>query len=417
MKNTKYNYIFLPDTDKGKPDGRLRLRIKWGATTVAFNVGYRVEFDRWSRDIQRCKKNTTHGKKKIMSSVINRKIQFYEDALIETFSQFEKLDIIPDAELLRDKFNVAIGKSSNAADTSFFSIYDKFVSSMSRKNNWTKGTLAKFSTLRLRLLRYSDKLTLESLDESGLSSYVEFLRDDEQLRNTTIAKQINFLKCFLRWAYKNNYTQQNAFTYFSPKLKSTQKKIIFLDWEELMTVYNFEGLNQSLVYVRDVFCFCCFTSLRYSDVANLRRSDIYDNHIEITTVKTADTLKIELNNYSREILARYENSEFPNNLALPIISNQKMNKYLKFLGEICGINSSVRETHYVGNERIDVVSEKWQLLSTHAGRRTFICNALMLGISPNVVMKWTGHSDYKAMKPYIDITDKAKEDAMSLFNR
>ena len=60
---------------------------------------------------------------------------------------------------------------------------------------------------------------------------------------------------------------------------------------------------------------------------------------------------------------------------------------------------------------------KYTLLGTHAGRRTFICNALALGIPPQVVMKWTGHSDYKAMKPYIDIADDIKANAMSKFNQ
>ena len=60
---------------------------------------------------------------------------------------------------------------------------------------------------------------------------------------------------------------------------------------------------------------------------------------------------------------------------------------------------------------------KYALLGTHAGLRTFICNALALGIPPQVVMKWTGHSDYKAMKLYIDIADDIKANAMSKFNQ
>lgn len=72
---------------------------------------------------------------------------------------------------------------------------------------------------------------------------------------------------------------------------------------------------------------------------------------------------------------------------------------------------------YKGDERIDDVTPKYALLGTHAGRRTFICNALALGIPPQVVMKWTGHSDYKAMKPYIDIADDIKANAMSKFNQ
>ncbi|KFF23772.1 hypothetical protein IQ37_14180 [Chryseobacterium piperi] len=69
-----------------------------------------------------------------------------------------------------------------------------------------------------------------------------------------------------------------------------------------------------------------------------------------------------------------------------------------------------------GNQRIDEVFPKYTLLGTHAGRRTFICNALSLGIPAHVVMKWTGHSDYKAMKPYIDIADEIKASAMDKFN-
>ena len=59
---------------------------------------------------------------------------------------------------------------------------------------------------------------------------------------------------------------------------------------------------------------------------------------------------------------------------------------------------------------------KYELLVSHVGRRTFICNALSLGIPAQVVMKWTGHSDYKAMKPYIDIADDIKAVSMSKFN-
>lgn len=95
----------------------------------------------------------------------------------------------------------------------------------------------------------------------------------------------------------------------------------------------------------------------------------------------------------------------------------KMNDYLKELGELAEINEPVRETYYKGNERIDEVTPKYALLSTHAGRKTFICNALALGIPAPVAMKWTGHSDYKAMKPYIDIADDIRANAMNKFNQ
>ena len=159
------------------------------------------------------------------------------------------------------------------------------------------------------------------------------------------------------------------------------------------------------------------TGLRYSDVFNLRRSDIKGDHIEVTTVNTPDSLIIELNNHSKAILDKYKDVAFEDDKVLPVITNQKMNDYLKELAELAGIDEPVRQTYYRGNERIDEVTPKYALLGTHAGRRTFICNALALGIPLQVVMKWTGHSDYKAMKPYIDIADDIKANAMNKFNQ
>ena len=84
----------------------------------------------------------------------------------------------------------------------------------------------------------------------------------------------------------------NAYESFNPKLKSVQKKVIFLTWEELNKLkdYKIPPTKQYLERVRDVFLFCCFSGLRYSDVYNLKRSDIRDGYIEITTVRLPTAL-------------------------------------------------------------------------------------------------------------------------------
>lgn len=236
--------------------------------------------------------------------------------------------------------------------------------------------------------------------------------------NSTIGKQMGYLKWFLKWAAAKGYHANLECNTFKPKLKTTQSKVIFLTDEEVKKIMECEipETKKYLERVRDVLIFCCYTGLRYSDVENLRRSDIKENHIEITTVKTADSLVIELNKHSKAILDKYKDVAFEGNKALPVISNQKMNKNIKELGRLAGIDTPVRITQYRGNERIDHVYPKYELLCTHTGRKTFICKALSLGIAPNVVMKWTGHSDYKAMKPYIDIADSVRANAMSLFD-
>ena len=93
-----------------------------------------------------------------------------------------------------------------------------------------------------------------------------------------------------------------------------------------------------------------------------------------------------------------------------------MNKYIKDLCELCGFNTPISSACYRAGQRVDEIYPKYELIGTHAARRTFICFALSNGIPPQVVMKWTGHSDYKAMKPYIDIAEKTKANAMKLID-
>jgi integrase len=419
----KYNILFFPDKERDgadcKPDGKLRIRVRWAGGKVDFNVGYRVKLSQWDARTQRCIVKTTNLQKQ-SASLINGRIQQYGDALENIFKAAELGGTIPTPDEVRAKFNEAAGRANKVVEPtarSLFDYFDEFTREMGSRNNWTQSTRQKLNAVRGHLKAYNPALAFTGLTEAGLSGYVNYLRETCGMRNTTIAKQLGFMKWFLRWATANGVCQTLDYVTFKPKLKTSDKKIIFLDWAELMTVYNHEFDNKTLERVRDVFCFCCFTSLRYSDVANLRRSDVFESHIALTTVKTADALRIELNKYSRAILDKYADQEFPGNLALPIMSNQKMNDYLKDVGRLCGLDTPITITYYRGNERIDEVYPKYELIGTHAGRRTFICNALSLGISPQVVMKWTGHSDYKAMKPYIDIADAAKVEAMSRFDQ
>ena len=428
--NIKRNIIFT--LESRKKDGVLitenvpiRMRVNFASKRIEFTTGYRIDAAKWDADKQRVK-NGCSNKLKQSASEINASLLEYYTKIQSIFKRFEVEDIMPTPEQIKEAFNALHKPVSDepkpkkeALLCDFFQVFDDFVEDCGRQNNWTDSTFEKFAAVKNHLTNFREGLTFEFFDERGLNDYVGYLRDVKEMRNTTIGKQLSFLKWFLRWAFKKGLHQNNDYDSYKPKLKSTQKKIIFLTWEELNKLREFEipAAKQALDRVRDVFLFQCFTGLRYSDVFNLRRSDIKGDHIEVTTVKTSDSLIIELNNHSKAILDKYKDVAFEDDKVLPVITNQKMNDYLKELAELAGIDEPVRQTYYRGNERIDEVTPKYALLGTHAGRRTFICNALALGIPPQVVMKWTGHSDYKAMKPYIDIADDIKANAMSKFNQ
>lgn len=420
----KRNCIFLLDKEKSKSDAKLRYRIKWNGNTVSFNVGYRVDIDKWSPDGQRCKNNTTHSIKKVHSSVINKTIQSYEDICDNIFFIFEQKEIIPTPDEFKDEFNQRLGKKVKRQRT-LFEYHTEFMIEQGKESQWEESTYKEHRTIQRRLKDFAPDLEFEDLTKQGLSMFVDYMHTvpinskKKGLKNSSIRKNLDNLKWFLRWATEKGYNKELAFTTFQPKLKEVKNTVVYLTWDELMLIYNFTPSStiSNLEKVKDVFCFCCFTSLRYSDVANLKRSNVFEDYILVTTIKTYDTLRIELNKYSKAILEKYKDEEYENNLALPVISNQKMNDGLKELGELCGINEPVSITYYKGSERIDEVYKKYELLTTHCGRRTFISNAIMLGIPPEVVMKWTGHEDYRTMKPYIAIADKEKKNAMDLFNK
>ena len=426
--NIKRNIIFT--LESRKKDGVLivenvpiRMRVNFASKRIEFTTGYRIDAAKWDSDKQRVRNGCTN-KLKQSASEINASLLGYYTEVQEIFKKFEVEEIMPTPEQIKEAFNalhkpIEEVKQRKSTPNAFYKAFDEFVRDCGRQNDWTDSTYEKFSAVKNHLMNFRTELTFDFFDEKGLNDYVTYLRDVKEMRNSTIGKQLSFLKWFLRWAFKKGLHQNNAYDSYKPKLKSTQKKIIFLTWEELNKLREFEipAAKQALDRVRDVFLFQCFTGLRYSDVFNLRRSDIKGDHIEVTTVKTSDSLIIELNKHSKAILDKYKDVAFEDDKVLPVITNQKMNDYLKELAELAGIDEPVRQTYYRGNERIDEVTPKYALLGTHAGRRTFICNALALGIPPQVVMKWTGHSDYKAMKPYIDIADDIKANAMSKFNQ
>jgi len=427
--NIKRNIIFT--LESRKKDGVLivenvpiRMRVNFASKRIEFTTGYRIDAAKWDSDKQRVRNGCTN-KLKQSASEINASLLGYYTEVQEIFKKFEVEEIMPTPEQIKEAFNALHKpieeevKPRNSTPNAFYKVFDEFVRDCGRQNDWTDSTYEKFAAVKNHLMNFRDGLTFDFFDEKGLNDYVTYLRDVKEMRNSTIGKQLSFLKWFLRWAFKKGLHQNNAYDSYKPKLKSTQKRIIFLTWEELNKLREFEipAAKQALDRVRDVFLFQCFTGLRYSDVFNLRRSDIKGDHIEVTTVKTSDSLIIELNNHSKAILDKYKDVAFEDDKVLPVITNQKMNDYLKELAELAGIDEPIRQTYYRGNERIDEVTPKYALLGTHAGRRTFICNALALGIPPQVVMKWTGHSDYKAMKPYIDIADDIKANAMSKFNQ
>lgn len=416
---------FVLDRVKGTEEARVRMRVKWNGSRsiVAVNVGYRVNVYRWDPEAQRCVPRSFHGSRRIPASVINAEIDRYEEKAREALKTCSQ-------DPSEAEYRKALTEALGGAETKLgvFQAFDAFVAERGERNRWTYRTIQKMQGLKNHLKAFRPALSWDDFSEQGLYDFISYLRGLTRvnksspegwtnIKDTTVEKNISALRWFLTWADRHGMLRCTDYRDFRPKLQKMDKPVVFLEWDELITLLDFDLKDEAMRQVRDVFCFCAFTSLRYSDVYALRWADVYDDHICVTTQKTDDALVIELNDYSQEILGRYVDVAYPDDKVFPVLSNQKMNARLKGLMKACGISRLIRVSEFQNGERVDRLVPKWQLITTHAARRTFISNALMMGIPPNVVMRWTGHSDYDSMKPYIAIADAVRAQEMEKFNR
>ena len=436
---------------KNKDRYQIRLRVTFNSQRLDFSTGCQVmTLDAWDEAAELVVKGYV-GPKGETEVAINNELRNIKDQMDTTFKYFEAMDIIPTGKQVKEKYEERLTgvvpkrpepeqkKERKPKEPDFFEVYDLFLKECGEKNAWTDATFEKMYAMREDYKTFRKNLKFADLTEKTLTEFVVYLRDIKKLRtprkskgdreeydeedliglkNSTIKKKLGYMRWFLNWATEKGYNTNRAYKTFQPTLKQTQKKVIFLTKDELKMVRDLElsGDSAFLEPVRDIFLFCCFSSLRYSDASSLRWNDVREGHIEVTTVKTADSISIEINDMMRAILDKYKDIPVKGGLVFPYYTNQAMNRDLKMLCRLAGIDQEERITTYKGNERIDEIRPKWELVGTHTGRRTFIVNALSRGISPNVVMKWTGHASYSSMKPYIDIVDSIKATEMAKMN-
>lgn len=256
------------------------------------------------------------------------------------------------------------------------------------------------------------------LNESTRRAYLDDARKKKAtLRNSSILRLLGTFRTFVIWANKQGLCNINT-DIFENSLKLSERQVVFLEWNELMAVFNYEPpkdqFENQRKRVRDMFCLGAFTSLRWSDICNLRWSDIHDDAIYLYTKKTADALKIELNDYSRAILERQERK---GEKVFVSVMNKNAVRIIRLICRHLGFDTPVHDFYFCGSRRFDNIVPKYEMIGTHSARRTFICNALMMGIPPTTVMKWTGHSSFKTMQRYINVSDSSKKLEMEKFNR
>ena len=429
-------------TDKPDKEGLFPLELIYSISgqRKKYSPGIKLYKEYWDRDNQEiiyldkrtAKKhlpNIDFDKLPISSEVteMNNRLSQLRNDIAAIEKRFELDKIIYSSEMVIDTIKQRRGPVIKKEQDGgiLFNFIDHYIET--HKATREPGSLSVYRSLKAHLEAFQKetgkKVTFNSINYNFFQAYQNFLIERRGLNNTTVAKQLSTVKTFLNYAKLQGLDVPEKYKDF--KIKKETLEVIALTNDEFETLYKMDlSNNKKLDQVRDVFCFACVTGLRYSDLDQLKREHIKEDEIIITIKKTKERLSIPLTSFSKTILAKYKHQIRP----LPVISNQKMNDYLKGwdekdksgmiikshpgICEIAGINEQIEIVRFRGAKRETNVYPKYKLIGVHTGRKTFATLSLEKGMSAEEVMTITGHKDYKSFKRYVKVTEQRKKVVM-----
>jgi site-specific recombinase XerD len=267
---------------------------------------------------------------------------------------------------------------------------------------YSKGTYDRYETSLkhtqsfLQWKYQTNDIDIHGIDHEFIMSYDFYLRSERNCNNNSTVKYLKNFKKIILICIANGWLDKDPFVKYKPKVKEVKRD--FLNTEELETMANKQLASDRTKQVRDIFLFSCYTGLAYADVKKLKRSEIVlgidgQKWIYTSRQKTDTDSRVPLLPKALELMAKYaDHPQCVNDgLLLPVLSNQKMNSYLKEIADACGITKE---------------------LTYHIARHTFATTVTLAnGVSIESVSKMLGHKNIRTTQHYAKILDaKVSED-------
>ncbi|TDE12323.1 site-specific integrase [Dyadobacter psychrotolerans] len=339
-----------------------------------------------------------------------RTLNAYLDMLAAKVHQAKKMLIEDDIKVTAEALkNVLLGKSTETRTIlEVFQYHNEQMAALVGKE-FAPLTLSRYKTALEHTRSFiqwkykMDDRRISDLDFEFISEFSFWLRSARGCNHNSAIKYMSNLKKIVLICVNNKWLKKDPFQGF----KLTKKEVVKnpLSRAELQRLTEKEFEMDRLNNVRDIFLFCCYTGLAYVDVKQLKRSDIVtgmdgDLWIDTTRQKTDSATRIPLLPTALEIMKKYEDDPLCSNrgVVLPVLSNQKMNAYLKEIATLCGISKT---------------------LTFHIARHTFATTVTLSNKVPiETVSKMLGHRSLKQTMVYAKILDvKISEDMKALKER
>ena len=321
---------------------------------------------------------------------INALLDDIRSALNTIYHEMQRRDNYVTAEKVKNEF---LGHTEN--HETILSLFQKHNDNMKQLVGISRtiATYRKYEVTRRHLADFiHDKYNLSDIPIREITpifitDFELYLRTACKCGYNTAAKFLLFLKSIIIVARNNGILTKDPFANYKIQMKKVDRG--YLTEDEIKIILKKKMVSERLEHVRDLFIFSCFTGLAYSDVANLREENIrksFDGKLWIMTKrqKTNTDVNVPLLDIPKMILKKYK-GKLPNGKILPVISNQKLNAYLKEIADICGIKKN---------------------LTFHLARHTFATTTtLSKGVPIETVSKMLGHTNIETTQIYARITN------------
>ena len=272
-------------------------------------------------------------------------------------------------------------------------------------NGYAYGTLERFkiSLKHLQefiLWKYNiTDIGINKIDYAFVTEFEFYLRSVKKCNNNTAVKYVRNFRKIIKICLDNDWLDKNPCSRYDGKMKEVERD--FLTEEELNKIYNKRFSSARLTLVKDIFVFSCYTGLAYVDVKGLKKDHIAigidgEKWIFKNRQKTDTKSKIPVLPIAQEIIQKYANHPkcLNEDSILPILTNQKMNAYLKEIGDLCDISKEI---------------------TFHMARHTFATSVTLTnGVPIETVSKMLGHKNIQTTQHYAKILDKKVSEDMQV---
>lgn len=305
-----------------------------------------------------------------------------------------------------------------STELDFFNCYDQFFEY--KLNKLKEGTQNHYVTLRKHLVVFekevlNEKLLIQNVNEDTYRLFKDdYLVGLKKLSNSTSNQNLKKFKEFCKYAIKKEWITKKIHLDEFNQLKQGETFNIALKKFEVDALVELNlSNNERLDRVRDLFLLEIYTGQRYSDIPQvLGLSDNMPDSINLYQQKTFGKAYIPLH---QTLIQHLNKIKIKNYNDVASLSGQKFNEYLKEVAKMIGMNIVHHWKILIGNEQIKKSNYRYNLVTSHVGRRTFCTLALKNKIPMEYIMRVTGHKSYLEFQKYIKLDDEDLNDAFKNF--